>query len=201
MRRGLILGILLFFIITAAWWFLLMSGKSAEITDFEDQTATAQIEQRTLEARRNELQALAAKEGDYLLALGEIQNSIPAFPDGAALIEDLNNIALETGVDLLTLSPSPPVASTVEGLFEITTIVRFDAPYFKVLGVLFAIEDLERLVRVDQITVDAAIDEDGTNILTVNLTATAFSQTGLAASSIDAGEATDGGDGGEGGGE
>ena len=197
MRRVLILGILLFFIITAAWWFLFMSGKSAEISDFEDQTATANIEQQTLEARRNELQALAAKEGDYLLALGEIQNSIPAFPDGAALIEDINNIALETGVDLLTLSPSQPVASNVEGLYEISTIIRFEAPYFKVLGVLFAIEDLERLVRVDQMSVDASLDEDGTNILSVDLTATAFSQTGLAAAGVDAGTdgATDTGEG------
>ncbi len=101
MRRGLILGILGAFIITAAWWFLFMSGKSTEINDLNDQTATAQIEQSTLESRRTELQALAASEGDYLLGLSQIQNSLPTFPDGAALIEDINNIAVETGVDLL----------------------------------------------------------------------------------------------------
>lgn len=192
MRRGLILGILLFFIITAGWWFLFMSGKSAEISEFEDQTATEQIAQRTLEARRSELQSLAAKEGEYLLALSEIQNSIPSFPDGAALIEDISSIAIETGVDLLTLSPNPPVPSSVEGLYEISTTVRFEAPYFKVLSVLFAFEDLERLVRVDQITIDSALDEEGTNLLTVTLTATAFSLSDLAiAAPVDA---TDTGD-------
>jgi Tfp pilus assembly protein PilO len=190
MRRGLILGILGFLVITAGWWFLFMSGKSGEISEFNDQTATAKIEGSTLEARRNELQSLAAKEGEYRLALSEIQNSIPAFPNGAALIEDINSIAIDTGVDLLTLSPNPPTPSTVEGLYEISTTVRFEAPYFKVLSVLFAIEDLERLVRVDQIAIDSALDDDGTNLLTVTLTATAFSL-----SDLGVGVATDTGDG------
>ena len=70
-------------------------------------------------------------------------------------------------------------SSIVDGLYEISTTVRFEAPYFKVLSVLFAIEDLERLVRVDQITIDAALDEDGTNLLTATLTATAFSLSDL----------------------
>jgi len=194
MRRGLIFAILAFILITVLWWFLFMSGKSAEISEFNDQTATARIEGSTLEARRNELQSLAAKEGEYRLALSEIQNSIPAFPNGAALIEDLNSIAIETGVDLLTLSPNPPTPSTVEGLYEISTTIRFEAPYFKVLSVLFAIEDLERLVRVDQISIDSTLDEDGTNLLTATLTATAFSLSDLGvAIAADTGDGNDAG--------
>ena len=181
MRRGLLIAVLLFLVITAGWWFLFMAGKSSEISDFEDQTATARIEESTLEARRNELQALAAREGEYLLALGEIQKSIPQLPEGAAFIEDINRIAEETGVELLALSPNPPIASAIDGLFEISTTIRFQAPYFKVLSVLFALEDLERLVRVDAITIDAALEDDGTNLLSTTLTATAFSYSDLGA--------------------
>ena len=181
MRRGLLIGILLFLVITAGWWFLFMAGKSSEISDFEDQTATARIEESTLQARLDELQAQAAREGEYLLALGEIQKSIPQQPEGAALIEDINRIAEETGVELLALSPNPPIASSIEGLYEISTTIRFQAPYFKVLSVLFALEDLERLVRVDAITIDAALEEDGTNLLSTTLTATAFSYSDLGA--------------------
>ena len=39
MRRGLLIGLLLALVVTAGWWFLFMSGKSSEISDFEDQTA------------------------------------------------------------------------------------------------------------------------------------------------------------------
>jgi len=179
MRRGLILGILILFIITAGWWFLFMSPKSADISELNEQRDTAATEQLTLESRRNELAALAAKEGDYLLGIFEVQSSIPATPDGAALIEDINQIALDTGVELLSFSPSPPVPSTVPGLAEIQMNMTFEAPYFKVLSFLFALEDLERLVRVDQISMTSTLLEDGTNLLSTSLTAAAFSMTDL----------------------
>lgn len=198
MRRGLILGVLLFIIITAGWWFLFMSGKSSEIGDFDDQTATARIEESTLQARLTQLEALAAKEGDFLLAVSEIQRSIPQLPNGAAFIEDINGIAEETDVELLALSPNPPIPSTIEGLFEISTTIRFQAPYFKALSVLFALEDLERLVRVDGITIDSTLEDDGTNLLSVTLTATAFSFSDLGGGvSADVAAATDGGSGNE----
>jgi Tfp pilus assembly protein PilO len=179
MRRGLILGVLLALIITAAWWFLFMAPKSAEISDFNEERDTAQLEQSTLEGRRNQLQALAASEGDFLLGLSEVQASIPVTPDGAALIEDINGIAEASGVDLLTFSPAVPVESAIPGLVEIQMQMTFEAPYFKVLSFLFALEDLERLVRVDQISVTSRILEDGTNLLSTALTASAFSSSDL----------------------
>ena len=179
MRRGLILGVLLAFIITAGWWFLFMAPKSTEISDFNDERDTAQIEQSTLEGRRNQLAALAALEGEYLLGLSELQSSIPPTPDGAALIEDINNIAEASGVELLTFSPSQPAESTVPGLVEIQMQMTFEAPYFKVLSFLFALEDLERLIRVDQVAITSRVLEDGTNLLSTSVTAAAFSLSDL----------------------
>ena len=57
--------------------------------------------------------------------------------------------------------------------------MTFEAPYFKVLSFLFALEDLERLVRVDQISVTSIILEDGTNLLSTSLTASVFSMSDL----------------------
>ena len=185
MRRGLILGLLMLLIITAGWWFLFMSGKSSEIAEFEDQRDAARLEQTTLESRRNALAALAAKEGDYLLGISEIQASIPATPDGAALIEDINSLAETTGIDLLSFSPSLPSQSAIEGLVEIQMTMTFEAPYFKVLSFLFALEDLERLVRVDQISVTSTLLEDGTNLLSTSITASAFSLSELGASTTE----------------
>lgn len=175
MRRGLILGILGLFVITVAWWFLFMAPKSGEISDFNDQRDAAEIEQRTLESRRDELRALEAQEGDFLLGLSEVQASIPLNPDGAALIEDINDIVEDTGVELLSFSPSIPAPSALPGLTEIQMTITFEAPYFQVLSFLFALEDLERLVRVDQISITATVLEDGTNLLSTTLTAAAFS--------------------------
>lgn len=182
MRRGLIFGLLGFLLITAAWWFLFMAPKSTEINDFNDERDAALLEQSTLESRRNELQALAAREGDFLLGISEVEASIPSAPDGAALIEDINRIAEESDVELLTFSPGLPAPSTIPGLVETQIQMTFEAPYFKVLSFLFALEDLERLVRVDQIAITSRVLEDGTNLLSTSITAAAFSQTDLAGS-------------------
>lgn len=179
MRRGLLFGLLGLLVITAAWWFLFMAPKSGEIGDFNDERDAALTEQRTLEARRDELQALAAREGDFLLGISEVQASIPATPDGAALIEDINRLAEESDVDLLTFSPGLPAPSTIPGLVEIQIQLTFEAPYFKMLSFLFALEDLERLLRIDQIAVTSRLLEDGTNLLSTSLTAAAFSQSDL----------------------
>jgi Tfp pilus assembly protein PilO len=179
MRRGLLLGVLMFFIITAGWWFLFMSAKSSEIGEFNDELDAARLETSTLESRRDELKALEAREGEFLLGIAEVQSSIPATPDGAALIEDINQIAEDTDVDLLTFSPGLPLPSTIPGLVEIQIQMTFEAPYFKVLSFLFALEDLERLVRVDQISITSRLLEDGTNLLSTSITASAFSEVDL----------------------
>ena len=179
MRRGLLLGILGFFIITAGWWFLFMSSKSSEIAEFNEERDAARLEHSTLQSRRDELAALEAREGEFLLGIAEMQSSIPATPDGAALIEDINQIAADTDVELLTFSPGLPTPSTIPGLVEIQMQMTFEAPYFKVLSFLFAVEDLERLVRVDQISITSRLLEDGTNLLSTSLTASAFSKADL----------------------
>ena len=185
MRRGLIFGLLGFLVITAAWWFLFMAPKSSEISDLDDEREAALTEQQTLETRRDALQALAAREGDFLLGLSEVQASIPASPDGAALIEDINRLAEESDVELLTFSPGLPTPSAIPGLVEIQIQLTFEAPYFKVLSFLFALEDLERLVRIDQIAVTSRVLDDGTNLLSTSLTASAFSQSDLTGSPPD----------------
>ena len=128
---------------------------------------------------------LVVDQCDFLLGLSEVQASIPATPDGAALIEDINRLAEESDVELLTFSPGLPVASTLPGLVEIQIQLTFEAPYFKMLSFLFALEDLERLVRIDQIAVTSRILDDGTNLLSTSLTASAFSQSDLTGSPPD----------------
>ncbi len=186
MRRTALIGGGLLLIVTAGWWFLFMSGKSSDINDFDEQTAIAETEQLTLQARRDSLETLAAKEGEFLVGLNELRTSIPVSPDGASLIETLNESALRADVDLLSLSPQLPGPSVVPGLFEISIDMTFEGPYFKVLPLLLELENLPRLLRVDVISISANTLEDGTNLLSVSLTATAFSLTDLDGSLVEA---------------
>lgn len=181
MRRILIFGGLLVILILAAWWFLLMAPKSSDIADFNERRDALELEETTLRGRLGALEDLAAREGDFMVGLNDLRTSIPAFPNGAALIDQINDTALDAGVELRVFSPSPPVESQlVPGLFEITSTIGFEAPYFRALPFIFELEQLERLVRIDQISISQTAGEGGENILVVDLTATAFSLTDLA---------------------
>lgn len=186
MRRNVILGVGLLVVVTAAWWFLFMAGKSSDISELNEQTEAARTQQLTLQARLDSLQTLAARDGEFRVGLSELRESIPVFPDGATLIEDLNNAALAADVDLLSLSPQLPAPSAVPGLFEIAIDMNFEGPYFKVLPLLLELENLPRLMRVDTINISSTPLEDGTNLLSVSLTAVAFSLTDLQGSLAEA---------------
>ena len=186
MRRTVVIGVGLLLLITAGWWFLFMAEKSGDINDLNDQTDAARSQELTLQSRRDSLQALAARDGEFRVALGELQTSIPVFPDGATLIENLNASALNADVDLLSLSPQLPIPSVVPGLFEIAIDMSFEGPYFKVLPFLLELENLPRLTRVDSINISSTPLEGGTNLLSVSLTAVAFSLTDLEGSLAEA---------------
>lgn len=179
MRRGLILGVLLAVLVLVGWWLLLMAPKSSDIADFDEQREIAAGEATALTAQRNQLEELAAKQGDFELALAQLRLAIPDRPDGAALIEDITQIGVEADVDLISLSPALPGPSSIPGLVEITTEMTIEGSYFRVLSFLLALEQLERIVRVDAIAIASTEAADGTNLLSVTLTASAFSRSDL----------------------
>lgn len=180
MRRLILFGALIVILVLVGWWFLLMAPKSSEIADFNDQRDALELEESTLQGRLGALEDLAAKEGDFAVGLNQLRTSIPVFPSGAALIDEINQIANDAEIELRVFNPSPPVPSqTVPGTFEISSTIAFEAPYFRALAFLFELEQLERLVRIDQISVSSVTDEGGETILVVDLTTSAFSLTDL----------------------
>ena len=176
MRRGLILGLLVLFLITAGWWFLFMSPKSGEISEFNDQTGRGQA--RAVDARVPSQRTggpgsqggrLSARDiGGAGLDSRHARRRRPHRGHQQPRRDNRHRLAL--------LQPERSRCRVpIEGLVEIQMTMTFEAPYFKVLSFLFALEELERLVRVDQISITSTILEDGTNLLSTSLTASAFS--------------------------
>jgi hypothetical protein len=95
-----------------------------------------------------------------------METSIPVNPDADAFIEDITFLAQQTGVELLALSLSPPSESSLETelpAYEISVSLSVQGEYFEILGLLYGLESMERLVRVDTINlvpVELDTDED-----------------------------------------
>ena len=169
-RSSLLLIVLGVIAITAAWWFLLIGPRNDRITQAEDALNSAQLEEQTLRTRIAQLQEIKESEVSYIFAIGEMETSIPVNPDADAFIEDITFLAQQTGVELLSLSLSPPTESTLETelpAFEISVAVSVQGEYFEILGLLYGLESMERLVRIDTINLnptqldDVVVEDEG----------------------------------------
>jgi Tfp pilus assembly protein PilO len=157
MRRGIVIGgILAAVVITALWWLLIIQPRNAEVDDVNREIEDAAAQEDQLQSQILALSAIKVQETSYLFAIGQMESAIPLTPEADAFIEQINFLAQRTGVELLSLTLAPPTQSTTEGQtgFEIQTAIAIEGEYFEVLGFLYGLEELERIVRVDTLTIN-----------------------------------------------
>jgi len=169
MRRVGLLAILAAVLVTAAWWMFLISPRNAQISEYEDDLVVAQDTEQRLRVQIRQLQEIRDREVEYTAALTQLEALIPERPLLDEFIEEIFALTNETGVDLQSLAPSLPVP-TEEGadLREIIISAQIEGEFFEVLGFLFGLNEMERLVRVDGIAVTSSA-VDGETILSIGI--------------------------------
>ena len=169
MRRVGLLVALGVLVVTGAWWMFLISPKNGDIADLERELTTAIDAEQRLRVEINQLEAIRQAEVEYLAALGRLDALIPERPLLEDFIEQIYELTKETGVELQTLAPSVPSSPDDSELREVAVSVQIEGEFFEILGFLFGLNDMERLVRVDAIAVSSAADETGGTILSASV--------------------------------
>jgi len=164
-RTKILLGVLVLLLITVLWWLLIFSPKRDAIASAQAEQDSALVRESSLRTRISQLQAIKDNELSYLFAIGQMESSIPATPQADAFIEDITFLAESTGVELTAITLTPPVADPVTGGFEVPVAIQIEGEYFEILGFLYGVEALDRLVRVDSIgltpmAVDDSVEAD-----------------------------------------
>ena len=139
--------------ITALWWLLVIGPRNNEVADINQQLDAAEAREDSLRTQIQQLTAIKDQEVSYLFAIGQMETAIPENPEEAAFIDQINFLADRTGVDLQNLTLAPPTTPIEEGAegYEIPTRIVVEGGYFEVLGFLYGVEAMERLVRVDSL--------------------------------------------------
>lgn len=139
-RRNIyILAVLGLVIVAAAYYFLVLSPLRADIAATEASIAT---EQQTLSANKAKLAQMeqtrkeAAKNQATLM---ELSKMLPESTEVPSLLLQIQDLATESGIDFLTISPSAPQAS---GSVEIVSLA------LSIKGSFFDINDF--LYRAEQ---------------------------------------------------
>ncbi len=166
MRRLWVAVVAASLLLTAAWWVFLISPRNGRIADAQREYNAAVDTESRLRAQIQELQSIQDREVEYQAALGKLNDLIPDRPLLDQAIEQIYALAGDTGIDLQTLSPSLPTPTDDgSGLREIDISVQVQGEFFEILGFLFGLNDMQRLVRVDGVALSSSQDESGATVL------------------------------------
>jgi Tfp pilus assembly protein PilO len=142
-------------VLVLLWYFLFFAPTSSDLNDTRDEVATAERQQQELENSIRRLKELSANQTQQEADLRTLRAAIPPTPDLGAFILQANEIATASGIDWLSISPSPPAANTSGANSTIALSIQVDGGFFQVLDYLNRLEDLDRLVIVDDVSVSS----------------------------------------------
>jgi Tfp pilus assembly protein PilO len=160
MKRGMIIGIAAGgVVLILLWYFVFFSPTSSDLHDTRDQVSEAQHQKQELENTVRRLKELSRNAPQQEADLRALKAAVPDNPDLGEFILQANQIATASGVDWLSISPSPPVASTGGGPNStIALSIQVDGGFFQVLDYLNRLEDIDRLVILDSVSISTGGD-------------------------------------------
>ena len=142
--------------IILVWWFAIYSPKRSAISSAKSDRAAAEARGRDLEVTVARLKALDRSRPQLEADLRALNAAIPANPDLGTFILSANEIATRAGVDFLSIAPSPPAQSSGAGQpTSIGLSIQVRGNFFAVVDYLNRLEQLERIVVVDTLSLAA----------------------------------------------
>ena len=151
-RRGIIVagagaGILALLLIV-----FLVLPKMGEVTEAEQELADTTAEQAVLQARLNALEQARDEAPENEATIRRVQGQVPPTAELSAVILLLRNSATVAGVEVVSLTPAPPIASTTGSFSTISVSASGECTYFAMVKYLHEIETLPRAAKVEAVS-------------------------------------------------
>lgn len=118
------------------------------------------VAQEELSGLQDEIAALEAFEasGEGPVSLAEIQEQLPTESDLPELFETLREAARVSEVELSGISPGLPIVAVSGGASVIPLGITVEGTYFALASFLFQLEHLDRLARVNGVSISPQAD-------------------------------------------
>lgn len=147
-------------VIVAAGYFLLVSPQDKKAASLRSQVSAEQSTQQQLRAQIAMLTAEGQNLSHEQALLAKAQGYLPLTPGLPSLIRQLTTATDNAGVDLVTLSPSAPVAASsgtsagaTPSLYQIPLTLSLAGGYFEVENFLSNLENLPRALMVTGVNI------------------------------------------------
>jgi Tfp pilus assembly protein PilO len=180
--RFVIFGVLLTVVVVLIWNIAIFSPRGSKLNDAKKAAQAAQQLEPGLQATLARLKQISQNGPAIAAQLDKLNAAVPASPDLDGFILSANQIAVQAGIDWLSVSPSVVQAGTT-GPSVIPLSVQIKGGFFQVLDYLNRLEAMGRLVIVDSINTTATqvAGTTGPPTLSVTLSGRMFTRAAPAA--------------------
>ena len=132
--------------------FFLVLPKMGQVKDANATLTEAQAQQATLGAQLAALQQAQTEAPINRETIRKVQQAIPPTVDQQGFILLVQNAAVQSAVDVVTISPSNPVFDPATWLSTVTNSITVTGSYFAITEFLFKIETLPRAAKTTSVT-------------------------------------------------
>ena len=119
-----------------------------KVSKAKEDLAASVAKEQTLTVQRNALEDTKANEAENKKIIEQVHNQIPPTADEAGLLQQINKAALDSGLDLATITPSTPTFDENTGLSTIVLQVSAVGTYSDVTAFSYRIETLPRAAKI-----------------------------------------------------
>jgi type IV pilus assembly protein PilO len=188
-NRTIMASVLVAVAILAIWWLFLFSPARGDASKVDKDIDAAKTESRTLQTQVKQLEDLERHAPEIKSNLDRLHKAVPQTPDLASFIEEANKVATDAGVKWASVTPSQPTDALSAGTTQLAISVT--GGYYQVLDYLNRMDNLSRLVVVDQVSLSGSTSADAPEPeLTASFTARMFNQAAPVATATPNGSTT-----------
>lgn len=131
--------------------FFLVLPKMGQVNDAKQELQDTQAQQQTLQAQLNALEQARDEAPQNEADIRDVERKVPPTADLPGVILFLRNAATVSGVQVMTLTPAPPVPSESATFSSIQISSSGEGSYFAVVKYLHEIETLPRAATVQSV--------------------------------------------------
>lgn len=159
--RVAVVGVLFAVVLVMVWNLLIFAPKGRDLSAAKKEAQAAQATEPQYRAALTRLQEISKNGPEIAAQLDRLSAAVPTSPDLDGFILSANQIAVQSGIDWLSVSPSVAQAGTT-GPSVIPLTMSIQGGFFQVLDYLNRLEDLGRLVIIDALNATAAGADNAT---------------------------------------
>ena len=145
----------------------LVLPKMGQVSDANTTLTDLQGQQATLSAQLAALKQAQTEAPINRETIRKVQQAIPPTVDQQGFILLLQNAAVQSSIDVVTISPSNPVFDAATGLSTVTNAITVTGSYFALTEFLFKVETLPRAAKASSVTIAPSPSETDASLLTL----------------------------------